>query len=89
MVDGSLWMSSVYELVEAYGLWVLFIGITLESMGIPVPGETALVSAAPYAGTTHRLTIGLVFLLSRLRFGANAGARAFAPMRGDGWKARF
>jgi membrane protein DedA with SNARE-associated domain len=46
MVDGSLWMSSVYELVKAYGLWVLFIGITLECMGIPVPGETALVSAA-------------------------------------------
>ena len=40
MVHASLWMSSVYELVKAYGLWVLFIGITLESMGIPVPGET-------------------------------------------------
>ena len=40
MMDASLWMSSVYELVKAYGLWVLFIGITLESLGIPVPGET-------------------------------------------------
>ena len=64
MVDGSLWMSSVYELVKAYGLWVLFIGITLESMGIPVPGETALVSAALYAGTTHRLTIGSVLFVA-------------------------
>jgi hypothetical protein len=40
MMDASLWMSSVYELVKAYGLWVLFIGIALESLGIPVPGET-------------------------------------------------
>ena len=63
MVAGSLRMSSVYELVKAYGLWVLFIGITLESMGIPVPGETALVLAALYAGT-HRLTIGLVSIVA-------------------------
>jgi membrane protein DedA with SNARE-associated domain len=33
-------------------------------MGIPVPGETALVSAALYAGTTHRLTIGLVLIVA-------------------------
>lgn len=64
MVHASLWMSSVYELVEAYGLWVLFIGITLECMGIPVPGETVLVSAALYAGSTHRLTIGAVLFVA-------------------------
>ena len=64
MVDASLWMSSVYELVKAYGLWVLFIGITLESIGIPVPGEMALVSAALYAGSTHRLTIGSVLFVA-------------------------
>ena len=64
MVDASLWMSSVYELVKAYGLWVLFIGITLECMGIPVPGEMALVSAALYAGSTHRLTIGSVLFVA-------------------------
>jgi membrane protein DedA with SNARE-associated domain len=64
MVHASLWMSSVYELVKAYDLWVLFIGITLECMGIPVPGETVLVSAALYAGSTHRLTIGSVMLVA-------------------------
>jgi membrane protein DedA with SNARE-associated domain len=64
MVHASLWMSSVYELVKAYGLWVLFTGITLECMGIPVPGETVLVSAALYAGSTHRLTIGSVMLVA-------------------------
>jgi membrane protein DedA with SNARE-associated domain len=64
MVHASLWMSSVYELVKAYGLWILFTGITLECMGIPVPGETLLVSAALYAGSTHRLTIGSVMLVA-------------------------
>src|SRR5437868_3688184 len=29
-------------------------------MGIPAPGETALVSAAIFAATTHRLDIGMV-----------------------------
>jgi MaoC dehydratase-like protein len=33
-------------------------------MGIPVPGETVLVSAALYAGSTHRLTIGSVMLVA-------------------------
>jgi membrane protein DedA with SNARE-associated domain len=64
MVHASLWMSSVYELLEAYGLWALFIAITLECMGIPLPGETVLVSAALYAGSTHRLTIESVMLVA-------------------------
>lgn len=34
--------------------------VALESMGLPVPGETTLVTAAIYAGTTHRLNIWLV-----------------------------
>ena len=74
MVHASLWMSSVYELVKAYGLWVLFIGITLECMGIRVPGETVLVSAALYAGSTHRLTIGSVMLVAATA--ATAGGMA-------------
>ena len=57
-------MDAVHELLKAYGLWVLFIGITVECMGIPVPGETMLVSAALYAGSTHRLTIGSVMLVA-------------------------
>ena len=34
--------------------------IGLESMGLPVPGETTLVTAGIYAGTTGRLNIALV-----------------------------
>jgi membrane protein DedA with SNARE-associated domain len=37
---------------------MLFVGI--ESIGIPFPGETMLLAAAIYAGTTHNLDIALV-----------------------------
>ena len=33
-------------------------------MGIPLPGETILISAALYAGSTHRLAIGWVMLVA-------------------------
>jgi membrane protein DedA with SNARE-associated domain len=47
-------------LIATHGYLVLAAIVALESMGIPAPGETALVSAAIFAATTHRLNIGLV-----------------------------
>ena len=47
-------------LVASYGYWCVAVVIALESMGIPLPGETTLVIAAIYAGTTHELDIVLV-----------------------------
>lgn len=43
--------------IAAYGVIVVFIVVMLESAGVPMPGETALVTAAIYAGTTHRIDI--------------------------------
>jgi membrane protein DedA with SNARE-associated domain len=43
-----------------YSYWGVAIAVGLGSMGVPVPGETALVAAAVYAGTTHHLNIGWV-----------------------------
>ncbi len=54
----------IQDLIQAYGLWVLFIAVMLESMGIPVPGETALVTAALYAGSTHLINITSVVLVA-------------------------
>ena len=54
----------IQDLIQAYGLWVLFIAVMLESMGIPVPGETALVTAALYAGSTHLIGITSVVLVA-------------------------
>ena len=44
-------------LLAAWGLWALMALVMLESLGVPVPGETALVSAALYAGATRQLDI--------------------------------
>jgi membrane protein DedA with SNARE-associated domain len=55
-------MSWLSTLVARYGYWTVAAAIGLESMGIPVPGETALVTAAVYAGATHNLNIAMVIL---------------------------
>jgi membrane protein DedA with SNARE-associated domain len=49
-------------LISAHGYWIVVAAVALESMGIPVPGETALVTAAIFAGTTHRLNIAFVIV---------------------------
>lgn len=50
-------ITGTQELIQAYGLWVLFGLVASEGMGVPLPGETALVAAALYAGSTHRIDI--------------------------------
>jgi membrane protein DedA with SNARE-associated domain len=42
----------LHQLMTTYGLWALFVIVALESTGLPVPGETALVTAALYGGAT-------------------------------------
>jgi membrane protein DedA with SNARE-associated domain len=54
----------VHDLIQAYGLWALFIVIMLESVGIPMPGETGLLTAAIYAGSTHQISITSVILVA-------------------------
>jgi membrane protein DedA with SNARE-associated domain len=48
------------SLLAGYGYLAVLLFVAIESTGIPVPGETMLVVASIYAGTTHRLEIGLV-----------------------------
>ena len=40
-------------LIGSYGYAVLFLLVGLESLGIPLPGETALVTAAAVAALGH------------------------------------
>jgi membrane protein DedA with SNARE-associated domain len=49
-------------LIAAYGYWVVAGTVGLEGMGLPLPGETALVLAAIYAGMTDELSIFYVVL---------------------------
>ncbi|MEH3145859.1 MAG: DedA family protein [Methylobacterium frigidaeris] len=50
----------VADLITHYGYWAIFLVITLESAGVPMPGETALITAAVYAGSTGHISIWLV-----------------------------
>jgi membrane protein DedA with SNARE-associated domain len=52
------------SLLATYGYLAVFIFVGIESIGVPVPGETMLVTAAVYAGTTHRLSIFWVIAAS-------------------------
>ena len=49
--------STIDAWLETYGYLVVFLLVMIESIGVPVPGETALIAAALYAGTTHKLEI--------------------------------
>lgn len=48
---------SMEGLLHQYGYIVIFTGIMLESIGLPLPGESLMIAAAIYAATTHQLNI--------------------------------
>lgn len=53
------WVSpeNLQYLIATYGYWAVGGIVGLESLGLPLPGETALVLAALYAGSHHELSI--------------------------------
>jgi membrane protein DedA with SNARE-associated domain len=59
------------SLILTHGYWIVAAIVGLESMGIPLPGETTLVTAGIYAGTTHHLNIA--FVITAAALGAIAG----------------
>jgi membrane protein DedA with SNARE-associated domain len=44
---------ALLSLVESLGYAIVFLGVGIESLGVPVPGETVLVVAAALAGQGH------------------------------------
>jgi membrane protein DedA with SNARE-associated domain len=50
-------MHFVEHLIHVYGLVTVALIVGLECVGVPLPGETALLGAAIYAGTKHDLNI--------------------------------
>ncbi|HEY2429819.1 MAG TPA: DedA family protein [Acidimicrobiales bacterium] len=52
---------NVDHLVHSYGYSAVFALVALESLGIPLPGETIVVLAGSYAGSTHKLNVWGVF----------------------------
>ena len=54
----------ISNLIASYGYWAVFVLVAVESLGIPLPGETALITAGIYAGHTHRLNPWLIFAVA-------------------------
>jgi membrane protein DedA with SNARE-associated domain len=56
------WFSEHFlkHLIHQYGPWTIGVIVGLESMGLPLPGETVLLLGALYAGTHHDLNIWAV-----------------------------
>jgi len=63
------------DLVATHGYWSVALIVGLESMGIPLPGETVLVLAAIYAASDPNLNISLVIAAAAIGsiLGDNAG----------------
>jgi membrane protein DedA with SNARE-associated domain len=49
------------HLLSQYGYAAVFAFVMVESLGVPFPGETMLITAALYAGTTHNLSVWLIW----------------------------
>lgn len=50
------------RLLSHYGYAAVGVFVMIESLGVPFPGETMVITAALYAGTTHHLSVWLIWL---------------------------
>ena len=55
---------NVHHLLTQYGYAAVFLLVGAESIGVPLPGETILITAGIYAGTTHNLSVWLIFAVA-------------------------
>lgn len=53
-------LALIDHLLQTYGYLAVFFFIAVESLGIPMPGETTLIAASLYAGTSHRLNVAAI-----------------------------
>lgn len=65
----------IADLIAHYGYLAIFVIITLESAGLPLPGETVLLTSAAYAGSTGNINIAIVVAIAATAaiLGDNAG----------------
>jgi membrane protein DedA with SNARE-associated domain/membrane-associated phospholipid phosphatase len=50
----------IQHLLETYGYFAVLLLVGLESLGVPLPGETALLTAAAYAALGHLSIVGVI-----------------------------
>ncbi len=65
------------HLLHTYGYAAIFVVIALENVGLPVPGETILISSAIFAATTHELNVvAIVITAAAAAFGGSVAGYA-------------
>ena len=74
------------HLLDTYGYGLLAVVICLESLGLPLPGESLLIAAALYAATTHQMAAATVVVVTSIAatLGSMAGfavGRWIGPVR--------
>ena len=74
----SVLLAELQKLVSAHGYWVVALIVGLESMGLPLPGETILVLAAIYAATEPSFNVGVVIAVAA--FGATLATTPGNPI---------
>jgi membrane protein DedA with SNARE-associated domain len=62
-IVSSAWIA---DLIQAYGIGVLFAVILIECLGLPLPGEAALITTALYAGSTQSIGIMTVIAVAAI-----------------------
>ena len=82
---------NVDQLLQNWGYWAVFLLVGAESLGIPLPGETILIAAGVYAGSTHKLSVWGIWLAAvagaiigdniGFAIGRHGGYRLVRPLR--------
>jgi membrane protein DedA with SNARE-associated domain len=73
-VTGLLFAQGVSDLLLAHGLIILFVLVAMESAGVPLPGETALVAAAILSQQGHYSLAAVIAVAAAAAIGGdNAG----------------
>src|SRR5262249_59164731 len=67
----TTFLGELQQLVSLHGYWVIGLIVGLESLGLPLPGETILVLAAIYAASEPNFNIWVVIAVAV--FGAIIG----------------
>jgi membrane protein DedA with SNARE-associated domain len=83
---------TLHHLLSQYGYLAVALFVMVESLGIPFPGETMVITASVYAGATHHLVVWLIWLTAAVgaivgdnigfaigRFGGYALLRRYGP----------
>jgi membrane protein DedA with SNARE-associated domain len=70
-MDVPSWLN---DAIVTFGYVAIALAVALESMGVPFPGETALIAGSVYAGTRHEFNIVGVMVAAAI--GAIAGDNA-------------